>query len=139
MAKKTFILPFKQLMNKDVGKVGGKNASLGEMYQKLTKRGINVPDGFAVTASAYRFFMQKAGSKTWSNCRLLFYSRSPSKTEGSTSLRSVTSNPGTLDISLLMAPLAFELPSQARRLIPETTSQVMSEVMVSFTSALPSR
>jgi len=37
--------------------VGGKNASLGEMYQKLTPKGIRVPNGFAVTAAAYRHFL----------------------------------------------------------------------------------
>ena len=39
--------------------VGGKNASLGEMFSKLTKKGINVPDGFAISASAYWYFLKK--------------------------------------------------------------------------------
>ena len=34
---------------KDVSLVGGKNSSLGEMYQNSTKKGVNVPNGFAVT------------------------------------------------------------------------------------------
>ena len=55
------ILWFNQLTIKDVGKVGGKNASLGELYQKLTKRGINVPNGFSVTAFAYYQFLKKTG------------------------------------------------------------------------------
>lgn len=38
----------------DVAQVGGKNASLGEMYQQLTAQGVRVPNGFAVTAEAYR-------------------------------------------------------------------------------------
>jgi pyruvate,water dikinase len=42
---------------KDVALVGGKNASLGEMFQRLTKRGIRVPDGFATTAEAYNQFL----------------------------------------------------------------------------------
>jgi pyruvate,water dikinase len=41
----------------DVGQVGGKNASLGEMIQKLRGAEINVPDGFATTAAAYREFL----------------------------------------------------------------------------------
>lgn len=41
--------------------VGGKNASLGEMYQKLLKRGVKVPNGFAITAYAYRYLLKKAG------------------------------------------------------------------------------
>lgn len=47
---KEFILWFEEVNNGDVGLVGGKNASLGEMYQELTKQGINIPNGFAVTA-----------------------------------------------------------------------------------------
>jgi len=57
---KRFILWFKDLAIKDVPLVGGKNASLGEMYRSLTKKGINVPDGFAVTAYAYRYLLNKA-------------------------------------------------------------------------------
>ncbi|MGM5484571.1 MAG: phosphoenolpyruvate synthase [Nanobdellota archaeon] len=49
-----FILWFDQLGVDDVGLVGGKNASLGEMYSNLTERGVNVPNGFAITAAAYR-------------------------------------------------------------------------------------
>ena len=37
----------------DVALVGGKNASLGELYRELTKQGVNVPNGFATTAEAY--------------------------------------------------------------------------------------
>lgn len=43
---------------KDVSLVGGKNASLGEMYQNLTKKGINIPNGFAITAYAFRQFLK---------------------------------------------------------------------------------
>jgi len=48
------ILWFKELRIEDVPLVGGKNASLGEMYVNLTSKGINVPNGFAITAKAYR-------------------------------------------------------------------------------------
>ena len=60
---KKFILWFKDITIKDVPYVGGKNASLGEMYRNLTKKGINVPDGFAVTAYAYRYLLVKAKIK----------------------------------------------------------------------------
>lgn len=53
------ILWFKELGMGDVPFVGGKNASLGEMYQHLTKNGIRVPNGFAVTAFAYQYFLKK--------------------------------------------------------------------------------
>src|SRR3989344_3310106 len=46
---------------KDVGSVGGKNAALGEMYSNLTPLGVNIPDGFALTAEAYRYFFKETG------------------------------------------------------------------------------
>ncbi|MBS3087676.1 phosphoenolpyruvate synthase [Candidatus Pacearchaeota archaeon] len=58
--KKAFVIPFKDLGIKDVPIAGGKNASLGEMYRELKKKGVEVPNGFAVTALAYRYFMEKA-------------------------------------------------------------------------------
>jgi pyruvate, water dikinase len=54
-----FILQFNEIGIEDVPLVGGKNASLGEMYQKLTKKKVNIPNGFAVTAQAYRYFLQE--------------------------------------------------------------------------------
>ena len=57
------ILWFKELGIKDVPLVGGKNASLGEMYQKLTKKKVKIPNGFAVTAYAYHYFTEKAEIK----------------------------------------------------------------------------
>lgn len=45
----------------DVPTVGGKNASLGEMYRHLTQKGVRVPNGFAVTADAYRYFVEQTG------------------------------------------------------------------------------
>lgn len=59
--KQKNILWFREVTNKDVGLVGGKNASLGEMYQKLTKKNVNIPNGFAITAHAYRCFMKESG------------------------------------------------------------------------------
>ncbi len=55
------ILRFEQVRIKDVGLVGGKNASLGEMIGKLSERGVSVPPGFAVTASAFRDYLKRTG------------------------------------------------------------------------------
>lgn len=52
------ILWFKEISIKDVGLVGGKNASLGEMFSKLTQKGVNIPDGFTLTSHAYRYFLR---------------------------------------------------------------------------------
>jgi pyruvate,water dikinase len=63
MSKKNFILWFDEISIKDVPLVGGKNASLGEMYRYLTPKGINIPKGFAITAQAYFYFLEKNGIK----------------------------------------------------------------------------
>lgn len=59
--EKSLVLWFDEVGIKDIGLVGGKNASLGEMIQQLTPKGVNVPTGFATTAYAYRYFIQSAG------------------------------------------------------------------------------
>ncbi|HVA34277.1 MAG TPA: PEP/pyruvate-binding domain-containing protein, partial [Candidatus Baltobacteraceae bacterium] len=58
-----FIRPFRSISNADVSVVGGKNASLGEMYRNVVPLGILVPNGFAVTADAYRYVLTQTG--TW--------------------------------------------------------------------------
>lgn len=60
---KRFIIPFEEVGLKDVSLVGGKNASLGEMYGNLTPVGINIPDGFAITADAYWEFIDSNNIK----------------------------------------------------------------------------
>ena len=60
---KKFVLWFNELSIDDIALVGGKNASLGEMYRNLTKRGVKIPNGFAVTAYAYNHFVEKADIK----------------------------------------------------------------------------
>jgi len=56
---KKYILWFKEISKKDVPLVGGKNASLGEMLGKLSKKGVQVPDGFALTTKAYWHFLEE--------------------------------------------------------------------------------
>ncbi len=51
--------PFRSLRLNDIPLVGGKNASLGEMLSELSALGIAVPDGFAITAPAYRDFIDQ--------------------------------------------------------------------------------
>ncbi|MEB3342424.1 phosphoenolpyruvate synthase [Okeania sp.] len=62
--EKSLILWFDELSINDIPLVGGKNASLGEMLQQLTPKGINIPNGFATTAYAYRYFIETAGLET---------------------------------------------------------------------------
>jgi len=51
--EKPYIVWFDEIGLQDLPLVGGKNASLGEMRKELSKSGVNVPNGFAVTVSAY--------------------------------------------------------------------------------------
>ncbi|MFH0952325.1 MAG: phosphoenolpyruvate synthase [Patescibacteria group bacterium] len=61
--RRALVLWFRDLTNKDVALVGGKNASLGEMIRELGDKGVAVPDGFAITALAYRLLLVKGGLK----------------------------------------------------------------------------
>jgi pyruvate,water dikinase len=56
-----FTLWFKEICIDDVPSVGGKNASLGEMYRELSSQGVKIPNGFATTSEAYWHFVQSAG------------------------------------------------------------------------------
>jgi len=59
-----FVKWFEDLRIEDVPSVGGKNASLGEMIRTLGEKGVNVPSGFAITAYAYKYMIEKAGIDT---------------------------------------------------------------------------
>ena len=56
---KKYLLRFSEISIKDVPLVGGKNASLGEMFSALVPKGINIPDGFVVTADAYWYYLRE--------------------------------------------------------------------------------
>ncbi|MCX6765360.1 MAG: phosphoenolpyruvate synthase, partial [Candidatus Moranbacteria bacterium] len=59
MQNKKYILWFKEIGIEDISLAGGKNASLGEMYAKLRVKGIRIPNGFAITSAAYRYFISE--------------------------------------------------------------------------------
>src|SRR6185436_2039649 len=61
---------FKDIGLSDVPLVGGKNASLGELYSALSPQGVRVPNGFTLTAEAYRDALSDAG--VWDDLRQLF-------------------------------------------------------------------
>lgn len=54
---------FKEISIGDIPQVGGKNASLGEMYQYLAPKGVKLPNGFATTSQAYFYFLDQSGVK----------------------------------------------------------------------------
>src|SRR5215208_788965 len=61
MKSTAYVLALDALRMSDVERVGGKNASLGEMISQLAEHGVRVPGGFATTAAAYRDFIRGAG------------------------------------------------------------------------------
>src|SRR2546429_9961391 len=61
MTRLKYVVNFDQLGMGDIERVGGKNASLGEMSVQLSKAGIRVPGGFATTAAAFREFLAAGG------------------------------------------------------------------------------
>jgi hypothetical protein len=63
MRETTYIRWFSNLSSDDVPLVGGKNASLGEMYRHLTSEGVQIPNGFAITSDAYRYVLDH--NKAW--------------------------------------------------------------------------
>ena len=58
-----YIQFFNDINMKDIDKVGGKNASLGEMYKNLNSKGINIPNGFATLSDAYWLILEENGIK----------------------------------------------------------------------------
>lgn len=61
MRNPVYVKFFEEFGIEDVSLVG-KNASLGEMYQKLSDKGVLIPNGFATTASAYRYTLEETGA-----------------------------------------------------------------------------
>lgn len=70
MVQGRYVFPFSQLRMTDVDRVGGKNASLGELLSQLTSAGIRVPDGFATTVEAFRLFLKEGGLEDRIHARL---------------------------------------------------------------------
>ncbi|ACC41835.1 phosphoenolpyruvate synthase [Mycobacterium marinum] len=62
MSSFSYVRFFEEFGIEDVPLVGGKNASLGEMFQKLSQQGVRVPHGFATTADAYKHMLDRAGA-----------------------------------------------------------------------------
>src|SRR4030065_1278712 len=65
MENRPYILWFDEVGINDLPIVGGKNASLGEMRRELTKEGVSVPNGFAVTVNAYHALLDEGIVQDW--------------------------------------------------------------------------
>lgn len=112
------IIWFENASIDDVAEVGGKNASLGEMYRELADNGIRVPNGFATTAAAYRAFVTSTGLASFIRTTLDGWDESDVE-DLTTRARAIRS-----------AILAAELPEQLRRDIGEAYRQLSDEAGV---------
>jgi len=74
-----YVLWFSEVSREDGNLVGGKNASLGEMISNLQSAGIRVPDGFAVTAAAYRDFVEENALNARISRELVRFEEEPDK------------------------------------------------------------
>jgi len=136
MKNDNLILKFNQIAITDIDKVGGKNASLGEMYNQLGSQGIKVPDGFAITADGYRLFrkennmeitleklMEEIDTETYSNLsaigekarNLIFQGKLPSELITALNLAynelCKTTGNSSLDVAVRSSATAEDLPS----------------------------
>src|SRR3989344_5031352 len=121
---KPFIKKLSEVGIKDVGEVGGKNASLGEMLQKLEPRGVKIPGGFVVTATAYRYFLEKSEIRS-SKSEMVRQAHHPERNRGKKS-KSQKSNLKNFIKANLKGLDTKNLPDLARRgkLIRETIKSV---------------
>ncbi|CAN1211295.1 phosphoenolpyruvate synthase [Tumidithrix helvetica PCC 7403] len=122
-----FVLWFEQVGIADIPLVGGKNASLGEMIRELKAQGVNVPNGFATTAHAYRYFIQAAGIE--SKLRQLFATLD---VENVNNLRSVGKQARSL---ILNTPMPQPIQEAIRRAYARLCSQYGSETDVAVRSS----
>src|SRR5512147_1384517 len=60
-----YVVPLSSVTLADIDRVGGKNASLGELLHALQPEGVRVPDGFVLTADAFRLHLREAGLTEW--------------------------------------------------------------------------
>jgi pyruvate,water dikinase len=101
--QKAFIRWFDEIGMNDVPLVGGKNASLGEMYRNLAAKGVRVPNGFAITADAYRYYLKE--SKLDSEIDAVLKSLKPGEVE------SIRRCGGQIREKILAAHIPLELES----------------------------
>ena len=99
----------------DIPDVGGKNASLGEMYRELTSRGVKIPNGFATTAGAYREFLRESKLD-----RAIEDILAGLETQNLTDLR-------TRGLKVRQAILAAKLPDALERAITEAYDRLGGE------------
>ena len=121
MGEKPYILWFDEIGLDDLPVVGGKNASLGEMRKELTKQGVSVPNGFAVTVNAYHTLLDEGIVQDWHDAK--------SKPKIKESIREIFSSLDVEDVENLS-----ERGSRVRRLIHslEFPREIVEEVVKAY-------
>jgi pyruvate,water dikinase len=121
MGKKPYVLWFDEVGLNDLPLVGGKNSSLGEMRRELTKSGVNVPNGFAVTVNAYHSLLDEGLVHEWGDGK--------SKPEVKKSIQEILSGLDVEDVEALS-----ERGSRVRRLIHslEFPREIVEEIVKAY-------
>jgi pyruvate, water dikinase len=122
-----FIRPFRTISSADVALVGGKNASLGEMYRVLAPAGVEVPNGFAVTVEAYQEVLSRAGA--WTALHAILDSLDPND------LSDLARRARLAHDVVAAAPLPEELSSQVSAAYRELEDQYGSPLSVAVRSS----
>jgi pyruvate,water dikinase len=121
MGNRPYILWFDEIGLNDLPLVGGKNASLGEMRRGLTKSGVEIPNGFAVTVNAYHAFLDEGIVQEWYDTK--------SKPKVRENIREILSGLDVEDIEDLS-----ERGSRVRRLIYslELPREIVEEIVKAY-------
>ena len=125
-----FIRWFSELGTADVSLVGGKNASLGEMYRELEGQGIRVPNGFAVTADAYRYTLAQGGA--WQRLQAALDGLDPSDVNDLTRRAGLARE--IIYGAELPADLAAQISDAYRKLVGEYGEQLTVAIRSSATA-----
>ncbi|HEX4597595.1 MAG TPA: phosphoenolpyruvate synthase [Burkholderiaceae bacterium] len=125
-----YVIPFSRLRNSDVPRVGGKNASLGEMLSQLSASGVRVPDGFATTADAFREFLHGNGltERIASRLQQLDVEDVAALEAAGRQIR------GWIEEGALPARLESQITAQYHSLIGDSSSQISVAVRSSATA-----
>ncbi|MDE2339429.1 MAG: phosphoenolpyruvate synthase, partial [Gammaproteobacteria bacterium] len=125
-----FIRTFAQISSADLPLVGGKTASLGEMYQALRPQGVPIPNGFAITTEAYRHLLEQA--RLWQPLRALL---APLRVEDPKDLAERARQARHMIYSAgLPADLEAEILAAYRRLMSESAATTSLAVRSSATA-----
>lgn len=130
-----FILNFDEVSIKDVPEVGGKNASLGEMLKNLGPLGVNVPYGFAITASAYRYFLENSYLKNSKNQSLKTYIQSILKNLNTKNIKDLSKRGKLIREAIKSAEFPKELEEEIVRAYKELEKKYYKNVDVAVRSS----